>query len=472
MGAAFRNNEPVPLSKRRNGAVTIRVVGVGGAGSNAVGRMLEDTIPGVEFIVANTDAQALLTSAAPQKLRLGESLTRGLGAGGDPAIGSRAAQESLEEARAMLRGSDLVFVTAGMGGGTGTGAAPVIAKLAHEIGAITIAVVTTPFRFEGIRRAHIAAQGVNELRQFVDTLIVIPNERLISVVDSHMPFVEALKTGDDILRQGVRGVSDLITSPGLINLDFADVRSIISGAGSALMAIGEASGERRAMAATQRAVESALLESDIRGARRILLNIAGGNDLTLFEVNEIATTVQKLAHPDATIIFGASQNDNLNNLIRVTIVAAAFEQDALSASGSVTRLREAYPQKPAFLQQQQRQQIHPPDVAQQDQNVRRRSSQLTEPLSSEEPTVALPALTPVAPSQSIVSTVAEKDISASHTQLLDNGSSSSEPDEQSDSVTPEIRSIENEWRNPEISNDGATPPDSLDIPAFLRRKPQ
>ncbi len=471
MGAAFRNNEPVPLSKRRNGAVTIRVVGVGGAGSNAVGRMLEDMIPGVEFIVANTDAQALLTSAAPLKLRLGESLTRGLGAGGDPSVGSRAAQESLEEARAMLRGSDLVFVTAGMGGGTGTGAAPVIAKLAHEIGAITIAVVTTPFRFEGIRRAHIASQGVNELRQFVDTLIVIPNERLISVVDNHMPFTEALKTGDDILRQGVRGVSDLITSPGLINLDFADVRSIISGAGSALMAIGEASGERRAMAATQRAVESALLESDIRGARRILLNIAGGSDLTLFEVNEIATAVQKLAHPDATIIFGASQNDNLNHLIRVTIVAAAFEQDALSSSGSVTRLREAYPQKPSFLPPQQRQQIHPPDVLQ-DQTARRRSTQLTEPLSSEEPTVALPALTPVIPAQSFGLSAAEKDISASHTQLLDNGSSGAEPDEQADDSSPEIRSIENEWRSPDTASDGAPPPDSLDIPAFLRRKPQ
>ncbi len=324
MSGAFRQAPEPARLRQHDGHVVMRVVGVGGAGSNAVARMQADDIDGVEFIVANTDAQALLASPVARRLRLGEALTRGLGAGGDPAVGARAAQESLEELRASLRGADLVFVTAGMGGGTGTGAAPVIARLARELGALVVAVVSCPFRFEGARRAQVAMQGIDDLRPHADTLIVVPNERLLAIVDHHLPFTEALHAGDDILRQGVRGISDLITIPGLINLDFADVRSVIADAGTALMAIGEAAGDRRAQEATQRAVESPLLERDIRGARRILLNITGGTDLTLMEVAETASLVQSLAHPEAAIIFGTVQDDHLTGSMRVTLIATNF----------------------------------------------------------------------------------------------------------------------------------------------------
>jgi cell division protein FtsZ len=340
MSGAFRQAPEQPVRLRRHdGHVVVRVIGVGGAGSNAVARMQADDIDGVEFIVANTDAQALLASPVARRLRLGEALTRGLGAGGDPAVGARAAQESLEELRATLRGADLVFVTAGMGGGTGTGAAPVIARLARELGALVVAVVSCPFRFEGARRAYIAMQGIDELRPHVDTLIVVPNERLLAIVDHHLPFTDALHAGDDILRQGVRGISDLITIPGLINLDFADVRSVIADAGTALMAIGEATGDRRAQEATQHAVESPLLERDIRGARRILLNIAGGADLTLMEVAETASLVQSLAHPEAVIIFGTVQDDHLIGSMRVTLIATNFASGAAQhdPTGAVTR---------------------------------------------------------------------------------------------------------------------------------------
>jgi cell division protein FtsZ len=325
MSAAYRQGpEALPRMRHRDGGVVIRVVGVGGAGGNAVARMATEEVSSVEYIVANTDAQALSASPITRRVRLGEALTRGLGAGGDPAIGMRAAQESLEELRALLRGSDLVFITAGMGGGTGTGAAPVIARLARELGALTVAIVSTPFRFEGGRRAYIAMSGIEALRPHVDTLIAVPNERLLAIVDHHQPFTEALHAGDDILRQGVRGISDLITIPGLINLDFADVRSVIAGAGTALMAIGEASGDRRAQEATQRAIESPLLERDMRGARRILLNVTGGTDLTLMEVAETASLVQSLAHPEATIIFGTVTDAALTGTMRVTLIATGF----------------------------------------------------------------------------------------------------------------------------------------------------
>lgn len=328
MTAAHHHSpEPFSLARRYDGGVQIRVVGVGGAGGNAVARMLDDEIAGVDFIVANTDAQALFVSPVARRLRLGEALTRGLGAGGDPSVGARAAQESIEEMRAFLRGSDLVFITAGMGGGTGTGAAPVIARLARDLGALTVGVVSTPFHFEGNRRANVAAQGVEALRPHVDTLIVVPNERLLAIIDQHQPFIAALHAGDDILRQGVRGISDLITIPGLINLDFADVRSVINGAGTALMAIGEARGDRRAIEATQRAVESPLLERDIRGARRILLNVTGGDDLTLMEINDIASLIQSLAHPEATIIFGTVQDEALDGAVRVTLIATGFARE-------------------------------------------------------------------------------------------------------------------------------------------------
>ena len=325
MSAAFRQGpEALPRARQRDGGVVIRVIGVGGAGGNAVARMQADEIGGVECVIANTDVQALLASPVARRLRLGEALTRGLGAGGDPAVGARAAQESLEELRALLRGSDLVFITAGMGGGTGTGAAPVVARLARDLGALTVAIVSTPFRFEGARRAYIAMSGIEALRPHVDTLIVVPNERLLAIVDHHQSFTAALHTGDDILRQGVRGISDLITIPGLINLDFADVRSVIAGAGTALMAIGEAAGDRRAEEATQRAIESPLLERDMRGARRILLNVTGGDDLTLMELAETAALVQSLAHPEAIIIFGTVHDATLTGRMRVTLIATGF----------------------------------------------------------------------------------------------------------------------------------------------------
>lgn len=388
MNAAFRHGpEALPRVRHHDGAVVIRVIGVGGAGGNAVARMHAEALGNVEFIVANTDAQALLASPVTRRLRLGEALTRGLGAGGDPGVGARAAQESLEELRTFLRGSDLVFVTAGMGGGTGTGAAPVIARVARDLGALTVAVVSCPFRFEGARRAYIAMQGVEALRPQVDTLIVVPNERLLAIVDQHQPFAVALQTGDDILRQGVRGISDLITTPGLINLDFADVRSIIAGAGTALMAIGEASGDRRALEATQRAIESPLLERDIRGARRILLNVTGGADLTLMEVTETASLVQSLAHPEAMIIFGTVQDPEMEGQMRVTLIATNF---ATVPDGSRIAYLRAHPLAGAIT----RPLLAEPnaDVIASDRWLEDAWPSPESTRVSEEPTVALPAL--------------------------------------------------------------------------------
>jgi cell division protein FtsZ len=403
--------------RHHDGHVAIRVIGVGGAGGNAVARMQEDDIAGVEFIVANTDAQALFASPVTRRLRLGEALTRGLGAGGDPNVGARAAQESLEELRAMLRSSDLVFVTAGMGGGTGTGAAPVIARLARDLGALTVAVVSCPFRFEGARRAYIAMQGVEALRPHVDTLIVVPNERLLAIVDQHQPFTAALHTGDDILRQGVRGISDLITIPGLINLDFADVRSVITGAGTALMAIGEATGDRRAVEATQRAIESPLLERDIRGARRILLNITGGNDLTLMEISETASLIQSLAHPEATIIFGTVQDPQLEGTMRVTLIATNFatmpdgsrdgDFRAYSAVGLATR-----PLLPQLAD------VIVPDRLLSDAWPSPESTRL-----SEEPTVALPALPLRSPGESLANESAHNNQPSASPRASQSGSS-------------------------------------------------
>lgn len=389
MSAAFRQMpEPFARLRQHDGQVVMRVIGVGGAGGNAVARMLEDEIGAIDCIVANTDAQALLASPVARRLRLGEALTRGLGAGGDPAVGMRAAQESLEELRAVLRGADLVFITAGMGGGTGTGAAPVIARLARELGALVVAVVATPFRFEGARRMHLAQQGIDLLRPHVDTLIVVPNERLLAIVDHHQPFTAALHVGDAILRQGVCGISDLITTPGLINLDFADVRSVIAGAGTALMAIGEATGDRRALEATQRAVESPLLERDMRGARRILLNIAGGDDLTLLEVSETASLVQSLAHPEATIIFGTVQDDNLEGRMRVTLIATSFapmETRPVPPLGAATRPLLGQPRADVLTAEALLGDAWPLPTA---------------PAVCEAPTAALPAL-PLRPAESV-----------------------------------------------------------------------
>ena len=303
----------------------IKVIGVGGGGCNAVNRMIESGIEGVEFIVVNTDAQALQLSKASVKLQIGEKLTRGLGAGANPEIGKKAAEESRELLVNALQGADLVFVTAGMGGGTGTGAAPIIAEIAKEIGALTVGVVTKPFRFEQKRRMSQAEGGVNNLKEKVDTLIVIPNDRLLEIVDRNTPMLEAFREADNVLRQGVSGISDLIAVPGLINVDFADVKAIMAERGSALMGIGVASGENRATDAAKNAISSPLLETSIDGAMGVLMHIAGGSDLSLWEVNEAADIVSTAADPDVNMIFGAHINPELGDEIVVTVIATGFE---------------------------------------------------------------------------------------------------------------------------------------------------
>jgi cell division protein FtsZ len=303
----------------------IKVVGVGGGGSNAVDRMISEGLRGVDFIAVNTDAQALLMSSAPQRIRIGDKLTRGLGAGGNPEIGMKAADESSQELEDVLRDADMVFVTCGMGGGTGTGAAPVIAELVKKSGALTIGVVTRPFSFEGNRRQNLAVEGIERLKEAVDTLIVIPNDRLLEIVDKKASMTVAFRTADDVLRQGIQGISELITVPGLINLDFADVRSIMSSGGSALMSVGTATGENRAVDAAEAAVSSALLDVTIDGAQGILFNITGGGDLSLFEVNEAAEIIKRKAHPDANIIFGAVIDESLADELHITLIATGFE---------------------------------------------------------------------------------------------------------------------------------------------------
>jgi cell division protein FtsZ len=312
----------------QNYLAVIKVVGIGGGGVNAVNRMIDAGLKGVEFIAINTDAQALLMSDADVKLDIGRKLTRGLGAGAAPEIGKQAAMDHAEEIEEVLRGSDMVFVTAGEGGGTGTGGAPVVAKIAKELGALTVGVVTRPFSFEGKRRATQAEEGIDSLRKEVDTLIVIPNDRLLSISDRSISAPEAFKTADQVLLSGVQGITDLITTPGLINLDFADVKSVMDGAGSALMGIGSARGEARATRAAELAISSPLLEASIDGAHGVLLSIAGGSDLGLFEISEAAELVAKCAHPDANIIFGTVIDDALGDEVRVTVIAAGFDGGA------------------------------------------------------------------------------------------------------------------------------------------------
>lgn len=304
----------------------IKVVGVGGGGSNAVNRMIEEGLTGVEFIAINTDAQALLLSNAPTRVRIGDKLTRGLGAGADPEVGRKAAEESSDELYQVLDGADMVFITAGIGGGTGTGGAPVIAKIAKEVGALTIGVVTRPFTFEGSQRAQTAHQGIELLKEQVDTLIVIPNDRLLQIVEKKANLQEAFRVADDVLRQGIQGISELITVPGLINLDFADVRTIMSEGGAALMAVGRASGEERARMAAEMAISSQLLDVTIDGARGILFNVTGGSDMTLFEVNEAAAIIKETAHPDVNLIFGAVVDPDIGDNIQITVIATGFEQ--------------------------------------------------------------------------------------------------------------------------------------------------
>jgi cell division protein FtsZ len=313
------------MTPPHNYLAVIKVVGIGGGGVNAVNRMIEVGLKGVEFIAVNTDAQALLMSDADVKLDIGRELTRGLGAGANPEVGTRAAEDHREEIEEVIKGADMVFVTAGEGGGTGTGGAPVVASIARKLGALTIGVVTRPFAFEGKRRAKQAEEGITELRNECDTLIVIPNDRLLQLGDIGVSLMDAFRSADEVLLSGVQGITDLITTPGLINLDFADVKSVMSGAGSALMGIGSARGEGRAVQAAQKAINSPLLEASMDGAHGVLLAIAGGSDLGLFEINESASLVQESAHPEANIIFGTVIDDSLGDEVRVTVIAAGFD---------------------------------------------------------------------------------------------------------------------------------------------------
>jgi cell division protein FtsZ len=319
----------------------IRVVGVGGAGVNAVNRMIESGIPGVEFIAINTDLQSLQQSSADVTVHLGSGISRGLGAGSDPELGYRAAFQEQDKIKRLLKGSDMVFVTAGVGGGTGTGATPVIARLARDVGALTVGIVTRPFRFEGTRRAKQAEQGIEALNAEVDTLIIVPNERLLTVLAREATMVEAFQVADDVLRQGVQGISELITLPGLINLDFADVRTTMRDAGHALLGIGMGTGESRAIFAAERAVSSPLLETSVDGARSILLSITGGSDMSLIEVSEAAKIVQEAAHPEANIIFGANVDPELRDQLWITVIATRFDGRARRADGGMGEKRPA-----------------------------------------------------------------------------------------------------------------------------------
>ena len=317
------------MTPPHNYLAVIKVVGIGGGGVNAVNRMIEQGLKGVEFIAINTDAQALLMSDADIKLDVGRDSTRGLGAGADPEVGRKAAEDAKDDIEELLRGADMVFVTAGEGGGTGTGGAPVVANIARKLGALTVGVVTRPFSFEGKRRGSQAEVGIGSLRESCDTLIVIPNDRLLQMGDAHVSLMDAFRSADEVLLNGVQGITDLITTPGLINVDFADVKGIMSGAGTALMGIGSARGDGRALKAAEIAINSPLLEASMEGAQGVLMSIAGGSDLGLFEINEAASLVQEAAHPDANIIFGTVIDDSLGDEVRVTVIAAGF--DATSA---------------------------------------------------------------------------------------------------------------------------------------------
>ena len=338
------------MATPQNYLAVIKVVGIGGGGVNAVNRMIDVGLKGVEFIAINTDAQALLMSDADVKLDIGRKLTRGLGAGAAPEIGRQAALDHIDEIEEVLRGADMVFVTAGEGGGTGTGGAPIVAKVAKDLGALTVGVVTKPFTFEGKRRTAQAEEGIENLRTEVDTLIVIPNDRLLAISDRSISALEAFKTADQVLLSGVQGITDLITTPGLINLDFADVRSVMSGAGTALMGIGAARGENRAAIAAQNAIASPLLEADIQGAKGVLLSIAGGSDLGLFEINEAARLVQNVAAAEANIIFGAVIDDTLGDEVKVTVIAAGFaDKDLLNKRTAPSIVDRSEPEIPSFV---------------------------------------------------------------------------------------------------------------------------
>lgn len=342
----------------------IRVIGVGGGGSNAINSMITtSSISGVDFVAVNTDAQALLLNPAATKVQIGEVFTKGLGSGGDPDIGRQAAEESEQKLKDMLEGSDMVFLTCGMGGGTGTGATPVIARIAKEVGALTVGVVTKPFSFEGTRRMVSAEEGIEQLKDKVDTLIVIPNQRILDVVDRKLSLVEAFKVADSVLTQGVQGISEIITLPGLINVDFADVRTIMSDAGSALMGIGTGIGENRAQAAARSAIASPLLEVSMEGARGVLFNIVGGQDLTMTEVDEAAKIISSAADPDANIIFGATIDDTMRDQLRITVVATGFDQNKQKLQQFIPRTHNPSVQTNTTTNANQMPPSHVPDPA-------------------------------------------------------------------------------------------------------------
>ncbi len=327
-----QSKESAEFAPPMSPSASIKVIGIGGGGGNAVNRMIKTQIDGVEFITLNTDAQALYYSEASKKINIGKGTTKGLGAGANPEIGKRSAEESSEEIRAALEGADMVFITCGLGGGTGTGGAPIIAEIARELGALTVGVVTRPFSFEGANRRNQSLDGLEELKEKVDTLITIPNDRLLSLIDKKMPLTEAFSVVDDVLRQGIQGIAELITVHGLINVDFADVQTIMKDAGSALMGIGFATGENRAAEAAKAAINSPLLEMSIDGAKGILINITGGNDLSMFEVDEAARVVTEAADPEANIIFGAVVNDDYTGEMKITVIATGFDEDAQQSS--------------------------------------------------------------------------------------------------------------------------------------------
>jgi cell division protein FtsZ len=335
------------MDAKKNQAETfarIKVVGVGGGGTNAVNRMIEEGIQGVEFVAINTDAQALMLAKAPTRVRIGNKLTRGLGAGGDPEVGRKSAEESAEDLYNVMKGADMVFVTAGLGGGTGTGAAPIVAQIAKDVGALTIGVVTRPFTFEGNRRMQSSEMGMDKLKEHADTLIVIPNDRLLQIMDKRASLTDSFRMADDVLRQGIQGISELITVPGLINLDFADVRTIMREGGAALMAVGKASGEDRARVAAEQAISSQLLDITIDGARGVLFNVTGGPSLTLFEVNQAAAIIRETSHPDVNMIFGAVIDPEMTDEIRITVIATGFERSGMPrriATNNRSLLRDA-----------------------------------------------------------------------------------------------------------------------------------
>jgi cell division protein FtsZ len=360
-------NQNSSFSNQLESFAHIKVVGVGGGGCNAVERMIKEGLQGVEFIAINTDAQALMLSSAPTRVRIGEKLTRGLGSGGNPEQGRKAAEESQEALYNVLRGADMVFVTAGMGGGTGTGAASIVAQIGRELGSLTIGVVTRPFTFEGSRRIQVAESGIEKLKEHADTLIVIPNDRLLQIVDKHVNLQDSFKIADDVLRQGVQGISELITVPGLINLDFADVRTIMAEGGAALMAVGLGHGDERASMAAEQAISSQLLDITIDGARGILFNVTGGPDLTLFEVNQAAAIIKETAHPDVNLIFGAVIDQNMGDEVRVTVIATGFERSGIPVRRTAEVQKNLFHQEKSIMPSEDlARELQPAEIAKSD----------------------------------------------------------------------------------------------------------